>query len=160
MHRRRRETRSSRRTRRRLPRSADRTCHRQSRRRSGCPGCSSWLYSTSPGRSPEAWKPLRITCRRRAVRPPTSAAGCSPGLNGRDVRVLLAQVAPMSEGRMLTAEVARVAVVWIVVCVLLVAVELHHMAFFSMFGAAGAGAAAVVALAVPSAVALQVIVAV
>lgn len=52
------------------------------------------------------------------------------------------------------------ALVWIVLCVLLVGVELHHMAFFAMFGAAGAAAAAAVAVAAPSAVLPQVGVAV
>ena len=52
------------------------------------------------------------------------------------------------------------ALVWIILCVLLVGVELHHMAFFAMFGAAGAGAAAVVAVVAPSAVVAQVVVAV
>jgi len=53
-----------------------------------------------------------------------------------------------------------VALVWIVLCVLLIGVELHHMAFFAMFGAAGSAAAAVVAFVAPSAVAAQVVVAV
>jgi membrane protein implicated in regulation of membrane protease activity len=53
-----------------------------------------------------------------------------------------------------------VALVWIVLCVVLIGVELHHLAFFAMFGAAGSAAAAVVALIAPSAVAAQVIVAV
>jgi membrane protein implicated in regulation of membrane protease activity len=53
-----------------------------------------------------------------------------------------------------------VAVVWIVLCLLLVGVELHHMAFFAVFGAAGAAAAAVVAAFAPSAVLAQVLVAV
>jgi membrane protein implicated in regulation of membrane protease activity len=57
-------------------------------------------------------------------------------------------------------EVASVAVVWIVLCLLLVGVELHHLAFFAMFGALGAAAAAVVAIVAPSAVPLQVLVAV
>ncbi len=52
------------------------------------------------------------------------------------------------------------ALVWIILCVVLVGVELHHMAFFAMFGAAGAGAAAVVAVVAPSAVVAQVVVAV
>lgn len=52
------------------------------------------------------------------------------------------------------------ALVWIVLCVLLIGVELHHMAFFAMFGAAGSAAAAAVALAAPSAVLPQVGVAV
>ena len=34
------------------------------------------------------------------------------------------------------------ALVWIVLCVVLIGVELHHMAFFAMFGAAGSAAAA------------------
>ena len=52
------------------------------------------------------------------------------------------------------------ALVWIILCALLIGVELHHMAFFAMFGAAGAAAAAVVAFIAPSAVAAQVVVAV
>jgi membrane protein implicated in regulation of membrane protease activity len=52
------------------------------------------------------------------------------------------------------------ALVWIVVCLLLVGVELHHMAFFAMFGAIGAAASAVVAVVAPSAVVAQVVVAV
>ena len=52
------------------------------------------------------------------------------------------------------------AIVWIVVSVALLAVELHHLAFFAMFGAAGAFAAAVVAAFLPSAIAVQVIVAI
>jgi len=53
-----------------------------------------------------------------------------------------------------------VALVWIVLCVVLIGVELHHLAFFAMFGAAGSAAAAVVALVAPTAVAAQVIVAI
>lgn len=52
------------------------------------------------------------------------------------------------------------ALVWILLCVVLVGVELHHLAFFAMFGAAGAGAAAIVAAFAPSAIVPQVIVAV
>ena len=52
------------------------------------------------------------------------------------------------------------ALVWILLCVLLVGAELHHMAFFAIFGAAGSAAAAVVAVVAPSAVILQVAVAV
>jgi len=52
------------------------------------------------------------------------------------------------------------ALVWIIVCVLLIAVELHHMAFFAMFGALGAAAATVVAIVDPSTVLAQLIVAV
>ena len=52
------------------------------------------------------------------------------------------------------------ALVWIVMCLLLVGVELHHMAFFAMFGAIGAAASAAVAIAAPSAVLAQVAVAV
>ena len=50
------------------------------------------------------------------------------------------------------------AIVWIVVTVLLVAVELHHLAFYALFAAAGTLAAAIVALVAPSAIALQIIV--
>jgi membrane protein implicated in regulation of membrane protease activity len=53
-----------------------------------------------------------------------------------------------------------VALVWIVLCVVLIGVELHHLAFFAMFGAAGSAAAAVVALFAPTAIAAQVIVAI
>jgi len=52
-----------------------------------------------------------------------------------------------------------VALVWIVLCVVLIGVELHHLAFFAMFGAAGAAAAAFVAFFAPTAIAAQVIVA-
>ncbi|MGZ4671235.1 MAG: NfeD family protein [Ilumatobacteraceae bacterium] len=52
------------------------------------------------------------------------------------------------------------AVVWILLCVLLIGVELHHMAFFAMFGAAGAGAAAITAAIAPSAIVPQVAIAV
>jgi membrane protein implicated in regulation of membrane protease activity len=49
-----------------------------------------------------------------------------------------------------------VLVVWILAAALLVAVELHHLAFFAMFGAAGASAAAVVAAVSPDAIGVQV----
>ena len=52
------------------------------------------------------------------------------------------------------------ALVWILLCVLLVGVELHHLAFFAMFGAAGSAAAAAVAVVAPSAALAQVCVAV
>jgi membrane protein implicated in regulation of membrane protease activity len=52
------------------------------------------------------------------------------------------------------------AIVWIVIGVLLLAIELHHLAFFAMFGAVGAAAAAVVAFVAPSLVPLQIAVAV
>jgi membrane protein implicated in regulation of membrane protease activity len=61
---------------------------------------------------------------------------------------------------MISSEVAVVALVWIVMCLVLVGVELHHMAFFAMFGAVGSAASAVVATVAPSAVSLQVLVAV
>lgn len=51
------------------------------------------------------------------------------------------------------------ALVWIVLCVVLVGVELHHMAFFAMFGAAGSAVAAAVAVVAPTAVIAQVCVA-
>lgn len=49
--------------------------------------------------------------------------------------------------------------VWIIIAVLLVAVEMHHLAFFAVFAAAGAVAAAVVAAFAPSAYGWQVAVA-
>jgi membrane protein implicated in regulation of membrane protease activity len=52
------------------------------------------------------------------------------------------------------------AIIWLVIAVALIAVELHHLAFFALFGALGAGAAAVVALFAPGAIALQMVVAV
>jgi membrane protein implicated in regulation of membrane protease activity len=61
---------------------------------------------------------------------------------------------------MISSEVAVVALVWIVLCVVLIGVELHHLAFFAMFGAVGSAAAAGVALAAPSHVVLQACVAV
>lgn len=48
-------------------------------------------------------------------------------------------------------------IVWMVVGVLLVAFEMHHMALYALFAAAGAFAAAVVAALVPGAVPLQVL---
>lgn len=51
-------------------------------------------------------------------------------------------------------------IVWIALCVVLLAVELHHLAFFAIFGAAGAAAAAVVAGFAPSAIPLQFVVAI
>ena len=51
-------------------------------------------------------------------------------------------------------------VAWILIGVVLLAVELHHLAFFAMFGAAGAFAASVVALLAPWSIPVQVLVAV
>ena len=51
------------------------------------------------------------------------------------------------------------ALVWIVLCVVLIGVELHHLAFFAMFGAAGSAAAAAVASS-PRPVLVQICVAV
>jgi membrane protein implicated in regulation of membrane protease activity len=48
------------------------------------------------------------------------------------------------------------ALVWIVIALLLIGVELHHLAFFAMFGSAGAVAAGVVAAVAPSAIPLQI----
>lgn len=48
------------------------------------------------------------------------------------------------------------AIVWVVIAVVLVAVEMHHLAFYAMFAAAGAVAAAVVAVIAPSFVPLQI----
>ncbi|HVT78842.1 MAG TPA: NfeD family protein [Acidimicrobiales bacterium] len=47
------------------------------------------------------------------------------------------------------------AVVWLVLGVILVAFELHHWAFYAMFGAIGAFAAAVIAVLLPGALGLQ-----
>ena len=52
------------------------------------------------------------------------------------------------------------AVVWLILAVVLVAFELHHWAFYAMFGAIGALAAAAIAIAVPGALGLQCAVAV
>jgi len=43
-------------------------------------------------------------------------------------------------------------VVWGVLALVLLAVELHHVAFYALFGAIGAAAAAVIALAAPGAI--------
>jgi membrane protein implicated in regulation of membrane protease activity len=53
-----------------------------------------------------------------------------------------------------------VLVVWLVLGVALLLVEMHHMAFFAMFGAAGSFAAAAVAGLAPDAIPVQVAVAV
>jgi membrane protein implicated in regulation of membrane protease activity len=50
--------------------------------------------------------------------------------------------------------------IWVLVSVVLLAVEMHHLAFFAMFGAIGALAAAVTAAFAPSAIPLQILVAV
>jgi inner membrane protein len=57
-------------------------------------------------------------------------------------------------------EGAAVALAWLVLGVLLVAVEMTHFAFFALFAALGAFAAAIVAWIAPSAVPLQILVAV
>ena len=46
-------------------------------------------------------------------------------------------------------------VVWVVLALALLAVEMHHVAFYALFGAIGAGVAATVAVVAPGAVALQ-----
>jgi membrane protein implicated in regulation of membrane protease activity len=46
-------------------------------------------------------------------------------------------------------------VAWLLVGALLVFFELHHLAFYALFGAVGAFAAAAVAVAAPEAIALQ-----
>ena len=51
-------------------------------------------------------------------------------------------------------------VAWLVLGVVLVAIELHHFAFYALFGAAGALCAALVAAFLPSAIVLQALVAV
>jgi membrane protein implicated in regulation of membrane protease activity len=50
--------------------------------------------------------------------------------------------------------------IWVLVAVVLLAVEMHHLAFFAMFGAAGAFAAALTAAFAPTAVPLQILVAI
>ena len=50
-------------------------------------------------------------------------------------------------------------IVWIVVALVFLGIEMHHLAFFAMFGAIGALAGAVVAAISPSALAAQIIVA-
>lgn len=52
------------------------------------------------------------------------------------------------------------AIVWIAISVVLLAVELHHLAFFAMFGSAGAAASAGVAAFAPTAIPFQIAVAV
>lgn len=47
-------------------------------------------------------------------------------------------------------------IVWVLIAVVMVAVEMHHLAFFAMFAALGAAAAAVVAAIAPSAVPMQI----
>jgi membrane protein implicated in regulation of membrane protease activity len=56
--------------------------------------------------------------------------------------------------------VSRVVVVWLVIGVLLLLLEMHHLAFYALFGAVGSFGAAIVALVAPSAVPTQVGVAV
>jgi membrane protein implicated in regulation of membrane protease activity len=51
-----------------------------------------------------------------------------------------------------------VVVAWLVLGVVLVAIELHHFAFYALFGALGAFAAALVAVFFPSAIAVQALV--
>jgi len=51
-------------------------------------------------------------------------------------------------------------IVWILIGVALLGVELHHLAFFALFGAVGSFAAAVVAAVAPDAVPAQFVVAV
>jgi len=50
-------------------------------------------------------------------------------------------------------------IAWIVICVVLLAVEMHHLAFFAVFGAAGAAAAALVAVVAPNLIPGQIAVA-
>ena len=51
-------------------------------------------------------------------------------------------------------------IAWIAVGVVLIGVEVHHLAFYALFGAAGCFAAAIVAAAAPDAIVLQVLAAV
>ena len=50
-----------------------------------------------------------------------------------------------------------IAMAWVVLALILLAVELHHIAFYALFGAIGAGAAAVVAWVRPNAIGAQCI---
>ncbi len=50
--------------------------------------------------------------------------------------------------------------IWIIIAVLFLALELHHMAFFAVFVAAGAGGGAIVAAIAPSQHVLQIAVAI
>lgn len=50
--------------------------------------------------------------------------------------------------------------IWVLIGVVLLAVEMHHLAFFAMFGAIGALAAAATAVFVPTAIPLQILVAI
>jgi membrane protein implicated in regulation of membrane protease activity len=50
--------------------------------------------------------------------------------------------------------------IWVLIGVVLLAVEMHHLAFFAMFGAIGALAAAATAMFVPTAIPLQILVAI
>jgi membrane protein implicated in regulation of membrane protease activity len=52
-----------------------------------------------------------------------------------------------------------IALAWLVLGVILLAVELHHLAFFSLFGAVGCFAAALTAVFLPDAIPLQLLVA-
>jgi inner membrane protein len=52
--------------------------------------------------------------------------------------------------------VSEIFIFWVVLALVLVAIELAALALFAMFGAAGAAAAAVVALIAPDAIALQI----
>ncbi len=51
-------------------------------------------------------------------------------------------------------------IAWVVLGVGLLLFELHHMAFYALFGAIGAAAAAAVAVLLPDAIALQIVVAI
>jgi membrane protein implicated in regulation of membrane protease activity len=53
-----------------------------------------------------------------------------------------------------------VAIAWVVLGVVLVAIELHHLAFYALFGALAAFAAALVAVLAPDAIIAQAVVAV
>jgi len=52
------------------------------------------------------------------------------------------------------------AIAWVVAGVVLLGIELHHLAFYALFGAVGCLAAAVVAIALPDALPLQLLAAV
>jgi membrane protein implicated in regulation of membrane protease activity len=55
-----------------------------------------------------------------------------------------------------TLTIEAMALAWLVLSVILIAIELHHVAFYAMFGALGAAVGAIVAYFAPSALTAQV----
>jgi hypothetical protein len=56
----------------------------------------------------------------------------------------------------MTLTIEAMALTWLVLSVILIGIELHHVAFYAMFGALGAAIGAIVAYFAPSALAAQV----